>query len=204
MDEKMKMQLQNLARLGCQGREYLQRADFVALFPLRLYLVPVFWMAGMNKLGNLDGTAQWFASMGFPLPWLMALSAGLVEAGGAILLLVGLGTRLICIPLMFTMVVAALTVHLQNGWLAIASSSDPEVARRLAIANEVLREHTNYQWLTEKGRFVILNNGVQYAVTYLLVCLTLLVTGPGRYLSLDYWIEKEARHRLMDSADPSQ
>jgi uncharacterized membrane protein YphA (DoxX/SURF4 family) len=60
---------------------------------LCLYLAPVFWMAGTNKLANMESTIEWFGNpewgLGLPLPALMAWLAALTEAGGAILLLLG-------------------------------------------------------------------------------------------------------------------
>ena len=95
---------------------------------MRLYLVPVFWMAGTNKLGDMESTIAWFGNpdwgLGLPMPELMAWAAALTEAGGAILLLIGLATRWISIPLMVTMVVAAVTVHWDRGWAAIAETPE--------------------------------------------------------------------------------
>ena len=51
-----------------------------------------------------------------PFPILNAYLAGITEAAGVILLLVGLGTRLISIPLIFVMLVAIFTVHIGNGF----------------------------------------------------------------------------------------
>ena len=48
-------------------------------------------------------------------------------------LLLGLATRYIAVPLMITMVVAAATVHWENGWFAIAPSNpETSAARPLA------------------------------------------------------------------------
>ena len=176
-------------------------ADFIVPLALRLYLVPVFWMAGSKKLANMDSTIEWFANpdwgLGLPFPELMAWSAALTEAGGAILLLTGLAVRWISVPLMITMLVAIFTVHWQNGWLAIAEGSgsffanDRSVAaiERLDIAKDILQEHGNYSWLTEHGSIVILNNGIEFATTYLIMLLVLFFYGAGRYLSLDYWFK---------------
>jgi uncharacterized membrane protein YphA (DoxX/SURF4 family) len=106
------------------------------------------------------------------------------------LLLLGLATRWISIPLIVTMLVAIFSVHWGNGWAAIADSSAQEVAVRLGSAKEILREHGNYAWLTEKGSLVVLNNGIEFAVTYLLMLLSLLFTGGGRYVSLDYYLSR--------------
>jgi uncharacterized membrane protein YphA (DoxX/SURF4 family) len=89
---------------------------------------------------------------------------------------------------MITMLVAIFAVHWDNGWAAIADSSLPDVAQRLGVAREILREHGNFSWLTERGNFVVLNNGVEFAVTYLLMLLSLFFTGGGRYLSVDYYL----------------
>ena len=168
--------------------------DFLGPLALRLYLFPVFWMAGTRKLEHSEQTIQWFAnSLNLPFPTLMFWLAALTEAVGAVLLLLGLGTRWIAVPLIFTMIVAIFTVHWEHGWLAIAASGDPEIASRLGKANELLREHGNYTWLTEKGRFVVLNNGIQFAVTYLIMLLALFFTGSGRFVSLDYWIARSFR-----------
>lgn len=173
----------------------LRALDFLAPLAMRLYLVPVFWMAGSKKLADIDSTIAWFGNpdwgLGLPMPALMAWSASLIEAGGAILLLLGLATRWIAIPLLVTMVVAAVTVHLEHGWAAIAET--PEAAERLAAANNLLQQHGNYEWLTGSGEFVILNNGIEFAATYSIMLLALLFVGGGRYLSLDYWIARRFR-----------
>jgi len=174
--------------------------DFLAPLALRLYLAPIFWMAGTSKLSNMDSTIQWFANpdwgLGLPFPTLLAWLAALTEAGGAILLLLGLAVRWISIPLMVTMLVAAITVHWQNGWLAIAEGAQSlfsterttAAVERLDRAKEILQTHANYDWLTEHGNLVILNNGIEFAATYFIMLLVLFFYGAGRYLSIDHWI----------------
>jgi uncharacterized membrane protein YphA (DoxX/SURF4 family) len=172
----------------------LQMLDGLAPLALRLYLVPVFWMAGSQKIAGMDSTIEWFGNpdwgLGLPFPSLLAHMAAYTEAVGALLLLVGLATRWISIPLMVTMLVAIFTVHWGNGWAAIADSGAEDVAVRLGVARDLLQEHGNYAWLTEKGNFVILNNGIEFGVTYLLMLFSLMFTGGGRYFSLDYYMAK--------------
>ena len=167
----------------------LQYLDGLAPLALRLYLVPVFWMAGTQKIAGIDSTIEWFGNpdwgLGLPFPTLMAYLAAYTEAIGALLLLIGLATRWISIPLMVTMLVAAFAVHWGNGWAAIADSGSQDIAARLGAARDILREHGNYSWLTEKGSLVILNNGIEFAVTYFVMLLSLLFTGGGRYTSAD-------------------
>lgn len=173
----------------------------LAPLALRIYLAPVFMQAGYNKLAHFEDTVAWFANpdwgLGLPMPALMAGLAAGTEFFGAILLLLGLATRLISIPLMVTMLVAALTVHWSNGWLAIADGSSwlandrvLEAGDKLAKAKEILQEHGNYDWLTSSGNFAVLNNGIEFAITYFIMLLALFTLGGGRYTSLDYFIAK--------------
>lgn len=166
-------------------------ADFLAPLALRLYLVPIFWMAGIQKFNSFDSTVAWFGNpdwgLGLPAPAVMAFLATATEIVGAILLLLGLGVRLISIPLMFTMLIAAFSVHIQNGWLVIATGSgifatERSIAAidRLDKAKEILKEHGNYEWLTEQGNFVVLNNGIEFAATYFIMLLVLFYIGSGR------------------------
>ncbi|MDX2502958.1 MAG: DoxX family protein [Gammaproteobacteria bacterium] len=176
-------------------------ADFFGPLALRLYLAPIFWMAGSKKIANMDSTIEWFGNpdwgLGLPFPELLAWSATLTEIAGAILLLTGLAVRWISVPLMVTMLVAIFTVHWQNGWLAIAEgidsifATDQSIAaiERLGIAKEILQEHGNYSWLTEHGSIVMLNNGIEFAATYFIMLLMLFFYGAGRYLSMDYWFK---------------
>ena len=196
--------------------------DFLAPLALRLYLVPIFWMAGSKKLNNagLDCLSagsgpcdltpkqdiiDWFGNpewgLGLPFPEMLAYLASYSEYFGAMLLLIGLAVRWISIPLMATMVVAAVTVHLQNGWLAIAEGNGlfatartEGAIERLDAAKGILQEHGNYSWLTENGSFVVLNNGIEFAATYFIMLLALFFMGAGKYVSVDYWIARKWRH----------
>jgi uncharacterized membrane protein YphA (DoxX/SURF4 family) len=179
--------------------------DFLGPLALRLYLVPIFWMAGDTKLADMDSTIEWFGNpdwgLGLPFPELMAWLATLTETGGAIMLLIGFGVRWISIPLMVTMVVAAVSVHWQNGWLAIAEGSGlfatartQGAIERLDRAKEILQTHGNYDWLTENGSLVVLNNGIEFAATYFIMLLVLFFIGAGRFVSMDYWIRRASMH----------
>jgi|TARA_B110000238_G_C15914960_1_gene347926 putative oxidoreductase len=172
----------------------LRHLDGLAPLAIRLYLVPIFWMAGTQKLSGIENTIEWFGNpdwgLGLPFPTLLAYIAAYSEAIGALLLLVGLATRWISIPLIVTMLVAIFAVHWDSGWAAIADSGSPDVAVRLGAARELLQEHGNYSWLTEKGNLVILNNGIEFAVTYLIMLFSLLFTGGGRYVSADYYLSR--------------
>ncbi len=175
-----------------------QIASPLASLGLRLYLVPIFWMAGSHKLHHFQDTVDWFGNtdwgLGLPFPWLMAFLATATELAGAIFLALGLLTRWISIPLIATMLVAIFSVHLDNGWQAIADPSAPfanqqvlDSAEKLQGAKDLLQEHGHYEWLTSSGKFVILNNGIEFAATYLIMLLALVALGSGKWISLDYW-----------------
>jgi putative oxidoreductase len=81
------------------------------LLVMRLYWGYQFYLAGKGKLMNLDRTTEFFVSINIPLPKLNAMMAGSIECFGGLLLLIGLGSRVISLPLSATMIVAYLTAH---------------------------------------------------------------------------------------------
>lgn len=86
-----------------------------AAFVLRLALAVMFLAHGFTKVFvfTLPGTAQFFASVGFP-GWMAYPVAG-AEVFGGLFLLVGLYPRLVAAALL-PVLVGASTVHLANGW----------------------------------------------------------------------------------------
>ena len=195
--------MQNTITSTLQGiMNKAQQADFLAPLALRLYLVPVFLSAGLNKYYGFAGTVEWFGNsewgLGLPLPTLMAALATGTELLGALLLLIGLGIRWISVPLMVTMLVAIFAVHWQNGWQAIADTSTclfncadaMAAAERLDAARDILQQYGNYGWLTEQGRVVISNNGIEFGATYFVMLLALFFIGGGK-LSIDHLLRKK-------------
>ncbi len=185
----------------------LQLADGIPLLLLRLYLAPVMIQAGWNKASSFDSIVDWFGNddygLGLPMPLLMAFLATAAELVGGILLLFGALTRLVSIPLMITMVVAMVSVHAENGWLAIADASSwladgtillnesiMAAPEKLSAAKSLLQEHGHYDWLTSSGNFVVLNNGIEFAATYFVMLLVLFIYGGGRFFSVDYYLGK--------------
>jgi uncharacterized membrane protein YphA (DoxX/SURF4 family) len=206
----------------------LKHFDGIPALLLRLYLAPVFIMAGFSKTQLLNeevtgfsaimadpNIIAWFGNsdwgLGLPFPALLANLVILVEFFGGWLLLFGAFTRLISIPLMFTMIVAATTVHADNGWFAITpTNSDISAARvatwlgfdsaeislensretalRLEQMRSLLEENGNTDWLYEKGNIVVLNNGIEFSTTYFIMLLALFFIGAGRYTSIDHYV----------------
>lgn len=211
---------------------YCHHSEFILLLAVRLLLAPVMAVAGFSKLGwsnsELEGVAklladpsvvQWFGNhewgLGLPAPMLLATFVGYLELVGGFALFVGFATRLLAFPLMLTMVVAIVTVHLPHGWFAIAPADgttsaaqffswfglaaaeqslqqSAEVAARLGQIRQLLSEHGEVDWLLAKGPVAILNNGAEFAAIYTLLLWQLLIRGAG-YLSVDYWISKHRR-----------
>jgi uncharacterized membrane protein YphA (DoxX/SURF4 family) len=180
-----------------------RQADFLAPLLLRIFLAPIFIIAGYGKLTALDNTAYYFGEiLGMPAPMLMAFMAGATEFFGGIALLLGLAMRWFALPLMMTMVVAAGTAHWDNGWHALPESTltvpwewrtdlIEEANKRKEAARSLLKQHGNYDWLTETGSITILKNGIEFAATYFIMLLALFFMGSGRYVSLDYYIRKK-------------
>lgn len=210
--------------------QQLSKFDGIPSLLIRLYLAPIFIIAGYSKLqlGNPDisGLAalsadpniiNWFGNtewgLGLPFPTLLANLAAWTEFLGGWLLLVGLFTRLISIPLMFTMFIAATSVHMDNGWFAITPTNpdtspakvvswfglssaktslenSQETAVRLDRMRSILDENGNTNWLYENGSIVVLNNGIEFAVTYFIMLLALFFIGAGRFTSIDHFLKR--------------
>ena len=194
------MNIATLMKYLCMLQSRALHFDWVAPLLCRLFLIPVFWMAGTKKYESFSDIVSWFEyGLELPFPAFMAFMATATELAGAVLLTLGFATRLICIPLAFTMIVAAVTVHWVHGWQAILDPGAPfapddasEGINRLDRAKQILQEHGNYEWLTESGSFVVLNNGIEFAATYFVLLIVLITTGPGRYVSLDHWVREWA------------
>ncbi len=201
--------------------------DGVVSIIIRLILGPVLIGAGWEKLTG----DNWFEHADLPFPFsvlpadLSWFLASWTEFLGGICLLLGLGTRLWAIPMAVVMLVAAVTVHWDNGWAAIAPSSPPaicvpetdahadsnvfqryikcynvnertiEASERLSRAKSILREHGNYRYLNGSGSIVKLNNGIEFAVIYFAMVLALLMIGGGRYFSVDYYLKLALKRR---------
>lgn len=97
---------------------HLSKLKDVHLLVVRLILAYGFYNPAIMKWQNINSIAEWFGSMGIPLPTLNAYMAASTEMAGVILLTLGLASRIISIPLIFVMIVAIVTVHLGNGFEA--------------------------------------------------------------------------------------
>jgi putative oxidoreductase len=91
-----------------------QSLDWLAPLALRL-VFGYFWLeTGMGKLHNLDVFTQRFAGWGIPFPGPAATLSAVTDCVGGALLIVGLFTRLITIPMIINMVVAISVVAIKQ------------------------------------------------------------------------------------------
>jgi putative oxidoreductase len=86
------------------------------LLVLRVVVGVTFVLHGLDKLGDLSGAEQLFASLGIPAPGLMAPFVAVTETVGGVLLIAGLATPLVGAALAIDMLVALLTAHLSQGF----------------------------------------------------------------------------------------
>jgi len=196
----------------------------------RLILAPTLIIAGYSKLG-LSGdweswidviladpdVVAWFGNpdwgLGLPVPGLLAFLVGWIEFIGGWLILIGLATRIVAVPLMFIMLVAATSVHWENGWFAITPTNPDtsaarvlswleingseeslensiEAGKRLERIRSIVEEHGHSEYLYETGRPVILNNGIEFSIIYFAMLFSLFFTGGGRLTSVDYYLKR--------------
>jgi len=108
----------------------------------------------------VEHVADYFGhDLHIPFPYFNAYLASATECCGGLLLLPGLGSRLVALPLMFTMIIAYLTAEIDK---VKHIFSDPD---KFVTADPFL---------------------------YLLVCVIVLVFGPGVF-SLDWLLARRLR-----------
>lgn len=92
-----------------------------------LLFVRVYWgwqfiQTGWGKLHSLAKVTGFFTSLGLPIPHVTAIFVSLLEFGGGILLLLGLGSRFISVALIIDMLVAYITADREA---LLSFASDP-------------------------------------------------------------------------------
>ncbi len=138
---------------------FFEKGKSIPLFLMRIALAYGFYVPATKKWADINSIADWFAGIGIPAPHLNAYLAAGTEAAGVVLLALGLGTRMIAIPLIIIMMVAIKTVHWTNGF--------------------------------EAGE-----NGFEIPLYYIIMLLTLLVFGAGKF-SLDHMIGRRAKAKQV-------
>ena len=180
--------------LGFFSFGWLRGLDFLPPLLLRLFLAPLLWVSGVQKIGlfsapNVDvlNPLTWVdmnaysatvnaleaSVLPIPLPELMAWIVPSVEIVGAVCLLVGFAVRWVTIPLLIlfvaTLFMSLLGTNLMptlEGFVANHGYSNPEFAS-----------------LTQM-------------LTYLIMLLTLFFMGAGRFFSIDWLLFRKLQRRI--------
>jgi putative oxidoreductase len=93
------------------------------LLAVRLYWGWQFMQTGWGKLADINKVVGFFTDLGIPAPALNAYFVSVLEFGGGLLLILGLGSRLIALPLVIDMIVAYITAD-REALFSIVSNPD--------------------------------------------------------------------------------
>ena len=147
-----------------------------ATIAIRLMAGSVFLWEGILKFVYENQGVGRFTKLGMPFPAATASFVGVLEIGGGLLLLLGLGTRLISIPFIVEMVVAVLSTkpRLFLGTSPLPLPPVPPQVGIWAVLHEIRSEYAQ-----------------------LMSCVFLLATGPGPW-SLDAWLATRNESRRED------
>jgi putative oxidoreductase len=104
----------------------LQKINWAGPLLVRLTLGLVFLRTGWGKLHSLDDVTQFFESLHIPAPGIQATMVSIIEFGGGLLLIAGLGTRIVSALLIGVMTVAIWTAKLPelHGVFDLASTDE--------------------------------------------------------------------------------
>jgi putative oxidoreductase len=116
----MKSTFENGYRVLNRGSEALQ-SPFLLL--VRLYWGWQFIQTGWGKINNIPKVTGFFTELGVPFPGLNAHFIAGLEFVGGILLVLGLASRLIAVPLTINMLVAYITAD-REALLSVISNPD--------------------------------------------------------------------------------
>ena len=82
---------------------------------LRVLTGIIYCKHGLGKFQGLEGTGNYFGSLGIPQPDVMAIVVATVEGMGGVLLVMGLFTRVVSALQAFVVFVAIALVHFDAG-----------------------------------------------------------------------------------------
>jgi len=186
--------------LGFFSFGWLRGLDFLPPLLLRLFLAPLLYVSGSQKLGieysgwnplnwfNTDNpvhqaTAAGLAKLPFigdALAGVLTTSIGWLEIIGALLLLIGFAVRWISLPLL---ALVALTAYVSlDGQDVITALKD------------MLMTH---------GYMDMSDSAFSKAVVYFLMLLTLFFMGAGRFFSVDWFLYRRL-HKKALAADTAK
>jgi Predicted membrane protein len=158
------MHLQDLIRFFTRPSICGPRSTFV----VRLMAGGVFFSEGLLKFAYANQGVGRFTKLGMPMPGVLAVAIALLEIVGGLLLVSGLGTRLISVPFIVEMVVAILStkIALYFGTSPLPKPAAPPFTGWWAVLHESRSDYAQ-----------------------LLSCVFLLASGPGPW-SLDALLQR--------------
>jgi len=154
-----------------------------SIIAIRLMAGGVFFSEGLLKFAYVNQGVGRFTKLGMPMPGVLAPAVAVLEIGGGLLLMTGLGTRLLSAPFIIEMVVAILStkIGLYLGTSPLPKPPAPPVVGFWAVLHESRSDYAQ-----------------------LLCCAFLLAAGPGPW-SLDAVLQRrrsagrKGAQRLADS-----
>jgi putative oxidoreductase len=112
--------LEKFHRLFVRMMNFLQSPFLLAI---RLYWGWQFFETGKGKLENIQRVVQFFQTLNIPMPEANAWIVAIMECSGGLLLMAGLGSRLVAFALAFDMVIAYITAD-SDAVKAVFTDSD--------------------------------------------------------------------------------
>jgi uncharacterized membrane protein YphA (DoxX/SURF4 family) len=139
-----------------------------ATIAIRLMAGGVFFWEGLLKFAYANQGVGRFTKLGLPVPDVLAPAIAVLEIGGGLLLMSGLGTRLISLPFIVEMIVAMLAtkVSLFLGTSPLPRPPSPPQTGLWAVLHEIRSDYAQ-----------------------IMSCIYLLAAGPGPW-SLDALLAK--------------
>lgn len=167
--------------------EKLEKLTALAQLGLRLILAFGFYSAATNHWSDMAATIYFFDQiLGIPMPAFNAYMTTFVEFLGALLLTLGLLTRYISIPLIIVMVVAILTAHWGNGYVAFESI--PNNSFLFSEAGNLLGTTDGVEVFNNGLKIgdvdTVATGGMEIPIMYIFMLLVLVAKGAGS-ISLD-------------------
>ncbi len=92
----------------------MDRLAWLPILLARLFVGYFFLETGWSKIHNLDAMTTRFVEWGIPWPAFNAALSGYTEFLGGLLVLIGLCTRLVSIPMVINMAVAVVAVKMKD------------------------------------------------------------------------------------------
>jgi putative oxidoreductase len=105
----MKNMMETATRAYSLCERALSNLQSPLLLAVRLYWGWQFFQTGYGKLMHISKVIGFFTSLGIPLPAFNAYFVSWLECVGGVLLILGLGSRIIALPLTIDMLVAYIT-----------------------------------------------------------------------------------------------